>query len=235
MGVLGMRPNREVLQQQVHKLTRKVIQLERTVARLEKMALKSQTAMARGVLRRTNANTKAQSTQVEVFEGELYNDVELWEQYGLTSIPADGDELLVLSPGGGRDKAVGLTAQKRSSRPKGGLAGDVTLYHEAGHKVYLQSGGSISIIPHGVGLVNIGALVADLFAARVTDPVAPNPAMATWMTQVTTNLNTIGALFNLPPAPVNSLGPGSIPTIAAPPTPTFATIFSGSTKVKIQT
>lgn len=81
-------------------------------------------------------------------------------------------------------------------------------------------------------LVRLGAAAA-LACARVTDATTPNAAMATWIAQVTAAITAMAAVFNAPPAPMVSLGPGSV-VPPVPPVGPMGTITSGSAKVLVE-
>jgi len=72
---------------------------------------------------------KLQGLQLTALSGETLDDVERFEDYGLTSKPLTGAEAVIASLGGSRDHAIAVAVTDRRYRPRGVLAdGDVALY-----------------------------------------------------------------------------------------------------------
>ena len=79
--------------------------------------------------------------QCGIFTGELQDDVEHFEAYGLTSRPLEGAEVLLVHLDGDRSHAIAAVTTDRRYRPKGLKAGEVCLFDNLGRKVFLSAGG----------------------------------------------------------------------------------------------
>lgn len=164
--------------------------------------------VSRGVVKLVNDSLKCQALQVELLKDEIHDEVERFQEYGFTSVPLEGAEVLFLSVGGNRSAGVVACVTDRRYRPKDLNEGDVCLYLQManGERVYLDKAND---------LVHLGAKSASAFVARIGDTVGAASGMATWMSQVATAVN------------------GLVPGAVAPPTPAdFGTITSGASKVK---
>lgn len=85
-----------------------------------------------------------QTIQVMVRKGVVFDQVERYQQYGLTSVPDvnEGVAGLVIEVAGHRF-VLGL--EEPGTRPKDLQAGDVMLYHREGHHIHLLKGGKLAI------------------------------------------------------------------------------------------
>jgi phage baseplate assembly protein V len=85
--------------------------------------------VGRAVLSLVKDSLKMQGVQLTALSGETLDDVERFEDYGLTSKPVAGAEAVIASVGGVRDHAVVVALADRRYRPRGVMAdGDVALY-----------------------------------------------------------------------------------------------------------
>jgi phage baseplate assembly protein V len=91
-----------------------------------------------------------QTAQVTGLDGEVRDGVEVFRQYGFTSVPAGKVEGVVVCMNGSRDHAILLGTEDRKHRLRGLGAGDVAVYHAEGHHIILKAGGQIEI--HGTKL-----------------------------------------------------------------------------------
>lgn len=180
-------------------------------------------AIVRTALVKVIEGGKGQVVEVEAY-GERYK-IEMLSNYGHSYWAPAGAETVMSCPSGDLSQGVVTGMSHRSSRVPCQQEGDNIIYHMDGHKIYLQKNGVISIIPTGAGKVHVGALVAALAAARVTDPVASSAPMATWMTQITTAITQIATY-------VNGMAPGSVTPAGVPPA-SIGIISSGSAKVNV--
>lgn len=99
-----------------------------------------QNLVARAVVDLVNDGAKMQALQVTILDGETRDDAERFQQYGLTSVPLEGAEAVVLSVGGRRDHLLVLAVDDRRNRLKDLEAGEVALYTYEGAKVHLKRG-----------------------------------------------------------------------------------------------
>ncbi len=91
---------------------------------------------SRGVVRTVSDNKSRQQLQAEILEGELREDVERAQNYGLAAHPHPGSDAIILCLGGSREQTVAIVVDDR--RYKLNLqAGEVALYDDLGNKVQL--------------------------------------------------------------------------------------------------
>lgn len=94
--------------------------------------------LAKALPRRISDSGKRQTMQVEVTKGELIDDVERMQQYGLSSNPPlAGTDCLVAFLGGNREQGVIIVAENRQFRLAGLESGEVALFDDLGNVVKL--------------------------------------------------------------------------------------------------
>ncbi|MFS8051577.1 phage baseplate assembly protein V [Rhizobium sp. BR 317] len=102
--------------------------------------------IARGSIKSVKDGAKLRTLNLVGLQDESLSDVEHFESYGLTAVPAasgsDGSaEAIIGFVGGNRSHPIVIAFGDRRSRPKGRPAGDVTLYHYNGSEVHLANDG----------------------------------------------------------------------------------------------
>lgn len=91
---------------------------------------------SRGVVTRVSDDRSRQQLQAEILEGELREDVERVQNYGLAVHPHAGADAIILCLSGSREQAVAIVVDDR--RYKLNLqAGEVALYDDLGNRVQL--------------------------------------------------------------------------------------------------
>lgn len=116
---------------------------------LSPLARRIRLLAGRAVVSLIDDATKLQGLQVELLEGEVRDQVERFQQYGLTSVPLPGAEGLYLSLNGSRDHGVVISVDDRRYRLVGLAGGEVAIYDDQGQKVHLTRDG---IVIDGAGL-----------------------------------------------------------------------------------
>ena len=99
----------------------------------------------RGTVALTDASGKVQKIQAEGYKGDVRDDVEVFEQYGLTSRPrdgtdTDGPECLLIDLGQTTDLTAAVAVGDRRYRPTDLDKGAVVIYDHLGNEIRL--GGS---------------------------------------------------------------------------------------------
>lgn len=107
--------------------------------------------LSRGVVRLVDDSEGLQTVQVDLLKGEVRDELERFQDYGFTSVPHAGAEVLAGFLGGSRDHGVILAAADRRYRVKGLATGEVAIYTDEGDVVHFKRGREI--------LVNAGGLV----------------------------------------------------------------------------
>ncbi|MEK2041135.1 phage baseplate assembly protein V [Vibrio parahaemolyticus] len=85
-----------------------------------------------------------QNLQVQVNSDESCDNIERFQNYGLSSYPTAGSEAILAALGGNLGNLVAIAVEDKKVRPQG-ESGDVFLYHLEGHKVRLTKDGKIIV------------------------------------------------------------------------------------------
>jgi phage baseplate assembly protein V len=104
--------------------------------------------ISRAVISLVNDAAKLQALQVTMMADQTPDDVERFQTYGHTSVPHPGAEGIGLAIGGSTGHTVVICVDDRRYRVKGLQGGEVALYDDLGHKVYLTRDG---IVVDGAG------------------------------------------------------------------------------------
>ncbi|MGM4980890.1 phage baseplate assembly protein V [Rhizobium sp. 11_C7_N12_5] len=102
--------------------------------------------IARGSIKSVKDGGKLRTLNLVGLQDESLSDVEHFESYGFTAVPAasgsDGAaEAIIGFVGGNRSHPIVIAFGDRRSRPKGRPAGDVTVYHYNGAEIHLAADG----------------------------------------------------------------------------------------------
>lgn len=96
--------------------------------------------VARALVTLVTDSGKLQVVQLTIQAGETRGGAERFQEYGLTSVPLEGAEAVVLSVGGRRDHLLVVAVDDRRYRLTDLAAGEVALYTDEGAKVHLKRG-----------------------------------------------------------------------------------------------
>ncbi|HSZ92363.1 MAG TPA: phage baseplate assembly protein V [Acetobacteraceae bacterium] len=102
-------------------------------------------AIARGTLTTTSDGSGVQTAQVSLMSDEVLDGVERFQSYGLSAVPPDGSEVLVICLQCNRDQPHIIAVNHRGSRPKGLKPGEVVLYNDHDCYVALSLDGDVFI------------------------------------------------------------------------------------------
>lgn len=97
--------------------------------------------IGRAVLQAVNDGSKCQTVQITALKGEVLDGVEHVFDYGLTSNPLPGAEVVIVSVGGNRDHAVAIKIGDRRYRPTNLAPGEVALHDDQGQVIKLARSG----------------------------------------------------------------------------------------------
>lgn len=98
---------------------------------------------SRAVVRMVNDAGGLQVVQITLLADETRDQVERFQNYGLTSHPHPGADAVAVALGGSRDHLVAIAVDDRRYRIKGLAAGEVALYDDLGHVVRLTRAGIV--------------------------------------------------------------------------------------------
>ncbi|MDU9391534.1 phage baseplate assembly protein V [Pseudomonas sp. zfem002] len=101
--------------------------------------------IVRGVLALVNAASKMQSVQMRLTAGELKDNVEHFEPYGITSNPHPGAEGVTLFVNGDRSHAITVCVADRRYRLQGLEGGEVAIYTDEKDFIHLKRNRTIAI------------------------------------------------------------------------------------------
>lgn len=102
-------------------------------------------AALRAVLKGGVTRTRVQRLNAEALAGELLQDVELMQQFGHTSAPPDGSQLIVIPLGGRTSAAVVVASEHGTYRFKVDAQGEAALYNQWGDVIHLKQDRSIRV------------------------------------------------------------------------------------------
>lgn len=99
----------------------------------------------RAVVKLVYDDPKMQELQIAIMAGRTHDNVERWEDYGLTSHPHPGAEALVLALGGNSDHSAVIKVGDRRYRLTSLAEGEVALYDDQGQVIHLKRNKQIHI------------------------------------------------------------------------------------------
>lgn len=152
---------------------------------ISKLGVRLRLMVTRGIVELVNDSLKCQGLQVSLLSDEVQDEVERFQDYGITSTPFTGAEALFLSVGADRSHGVVVCVTDRRYRPKDLVEGDVCLYTDKGERVYLNRVDDI---------VHLGAKAAAEFLAlgqKVDDAIAA--VQSAYDSHIHTTTATVGA------------------------------------------
>jgi phage baseplate assembly protein V len=115
--------------------------------------------ISRAIVGLVNDAFKMQTLQVTLFAGQTPDEVERFQNYGLSSVPHAGAEGIALKIGGSTGHTVVVSVDDRRFRMTGLADGEVALHDDLGHIVHLTRNGIvINGAGHLVKMVNLTKL-----------------------------------------------------------------------------
>jgi phage gp45-like len=103
-------------------------------------------AIGRAMLRGVSDAGGVQTLQVSLLAGETRDAVERVQQFGLSSVPMPGADVVVVSVGGNRDHPVAIAVDDQRFRPTGLAGGEVCLYsRRPGQRITLLADGTVLV------------------------------------------------------------------------------------------
>ena len=99
--------------------------------------------VARAAVRTTNDKGATQTATVETHRHVDRSDVEILGQFGVSSRPPAGGEMVVLAVGGDQGDLVGLPVQAPGNRMGGLKEGEVAIHNLKGDRVHVKADGSV--------------------------------------------------------------------------------------------
>lgn len=106
--------------------------------------------IGRGTVSAVDDSTQAQELQIELLADEVHDRVERAEDYGLSSVPLPGAEVVTVSVHGLRSHQIAIRVIDRRHRPKAMQPGEVTMHDDQGQIVMLKRDGIMIKTPFKV-------------------------------------------------------------------------------------
>lgn len=110
-----------------------------------------QAMVGKAILAAVQDSGNIQVVKVSGLADETQDGVERVQNYGVTSVPPEGGEVVLVFVGGNREHPVAIAADHGKSRPKGLKPGEVCLYSKHGQAVYLTEDGAVEFRTGGNG------------------------------------------------------------------------------------
>lgn len=117
-------------------------QLERF---LDPIKTRVRNIVSRGVIKLVDDKTKIQQIQASLLAGELKGGIENYQNYGFSSVPLQGMEVLVVFCGGDRSNGVVVASGDRTYRLKELQPGEVAIYTDEGDYIKLGRNRKIQV------------------------------------------------------------------------------------------
>jgi len=107
-----------------------------------------QNLIVRGVVEGTDDTTGLQTHTVSLLAHESKANVERFQQYGVSTVPQPGSEVVCVFPNGNREHGIIVSVENRASRLPRMDPGEVSLYSDEGDAIALRRGNCVQIITH---------------------------------------------------------------------------------------
>lgn len=122
-------------------------------------------AIGRGRVTTSNDSGVVQLIQAKFNDLETIDGMPRIAEFGFTSRPPTGSDVLAVFIGGDRSSGVIAGTNHQASRPKGLAEGESKLYSVDGKYVYITASGGISIFANGQPVTVSGATVVTINAS----------------------------------------------------------------------
>lgn len=157
--------------------------------------------VSRGVVTASDDDARLQTLSLDLLADEHRAAVPRLQQYGLSSRPKDGVEVLTLAVGGDRTQMVAVACDDRRARPTGLLPGEVCLWTpDGGRRVHCRADGQVDL---GTAPEDYVAL-ADRVMAEFDAIKSDLDALAAWCAMHQHQATTVGGPTTppIPSAPI---------------------------------
>lgn len=111
----------------------------------ESLGRRIRLAIGRAVLEAVSDAGKRQTVQFSAFKGQVKDAVQRMQEYGFTSHPLTGAEVLYVCVGGNSDHPVAISVDDPRYRLTGLQPGECALYTHDGTKIILKLNGKVHI------------------------------------------------------------------------------------------
>jgi len=140
---------------------------------LQRMMRRIQLATGWGRVTFSDDSKSAQLLQVKLNDSETRDGTPRIAEFGFTSRPPEGSDVLMVFLGGDRSKAVVVATAHQGSRPMNLLAGESMLYDLWGKSIYLTKSGGIIVEAGGTPVTVNNATTVTINAAEAVQMNTP--------------------------------------------------------------
>ncbi|MBX9838439.1 MAG: phage baseplate assembly protein [Silvanigrellaceae bacterium] len=116
------------------------------------------------ILNIINDKTATQNAQAEFFTDEVFDDAEVWQNFGFTSVPPKGSEGIALFVGGERINPLIISTECKGKRLNNLNEGDAAVYSSAGNYIKVNADNSINIKSNKILIKNDQNELIDLIS-----------------------------------------------------------------------
>ena len=102
-------------------------------------------AIGRGTLKTSDNTKNTAKMQGEFLKGEIISDIEKMEEYGFSSNPEAGAQIVAIFVDGNREQGLAIRTHDRRYRPTDLQPGEACMYHKNGSRILMKSDGSIEV------------------------------------------------------------------------------------------
>lgn len=99
----------------------------------------------RGTLKTVDNTKTTAKVQGEFIKDEIISDIEKLEDYGFTSYPEEGAQIVAIFIDGNREQGLAIRTHDRRYRPTDLEPGEACMYHKSGSRVTMKADGSIEV------------------------------------------------------------------------------------------
>lgn len=159
--------------------------------------------VGRCILEAVTDTTKMQSVKVQILQDVIREEVEHFQQGGITHVASKDAEGVFLAVGGDTSRGIVLALSNREQRPTGMSEGETQVWDKTGSKVHLKSDGDIAMKPSGA-FVHVGGDPAEAPIARADLVDARLSAVETQHNLLSVAFNLAVGVFNVHPHALSS-------------------------------
>lgn len=124
---------------------------------LQRAANRIASLVVKGLISAVNDSDELQLVKVSTTADEVIEDVERVQQYGITSVPPEGSEAIVIFMNGDRSEGVVIGCDSAAVRVKELSDGDVALYSKHGQQILMDDTTNITATQDGTFNVGSGS------------------------------------------------------------------------------
>ena len=140
---------------------------------LQRMMRRIQLATSWGRITFSDDSKTAQLLQVKLNDSETRDGTPRIAEFGFTSRPPQGSDVLVVFLGGDRSKGVVVATAHQASRPGSLREGETMVYDLWGKSIYLTQSGGIIVDAKGTPVTVNGATTVTINAAEAVQMNTP--------------------------------------------------------------